>query len=132
MKRFIVFLLVFFTLQGVHGSVNAQTAYGEVTSQPICFNLRSEAKNNVYGRVMTNYYEKADGTVARHRSNFRLQPGASHEVCTSGPFFEGRKVEIVIQTFVPVFNCKTAITGDIIFKDERNSEGTLKTWAECL
>lgn len=107
-------------------------AYGEVTSQPICFNLVSEASNNIYGRVMTNYFETADGQRSRHRSNFRLEPGMSHEVCTSGPFFEGRKVEIVIQTFVPVFNCKTGISRDIIFKDERNSEGTLKSWAECI
>lgn len=132
MIRYLFIAVLFVVVQGFYKPVFAQTAYGEVTAQPICFNLVSQASNNVYGRVMTNFYEKADGNRGRHRSNFRLEPGQTNQVCTSGPFFEGRQVEIVIQTLVPVFNCRTAITGDIIFKDERNSDGVLKTWAECL
>ncbi len=111
---------------------SAQEAFGEVVSSPICFNIKNEADYSVFGRVMSNYFVRADGVKTRHRSTFRLSPGAWREVCTTGPFFEGRQVELVLQTLVPIFDCKTAITGDIIIRGERTSDGTTKTWAECI
>ncbi len=114
----------------------------EILSDPLCFNVRNEAPYKVYGNFGTDYYTAADGTKARHRSNFRLdEPGSVDEqgypsdraeFCSYGPFYPDRKLEIVLRTLVPVFSCKTKIDqGEIVIKGRRKPEGGAETWAEC-
>lgn len=107
-------------------------ALGEVTPQPICFNLRSDAPYTVYGTLVTNGYIDADGNQARHRSNFRLQQGDVRQVCTSGPFYDGRKLDLQLRSLFPLFDCRTAVTGDIRIHGRRKPEGGTETWADCL
>lgn len=106
-------------------------ALGEVVQDPVCFKLRSDAPYTVFGTVITNFYVDAQGRKARHRSNFHLKQGESSEFCTYGPFYEGRKLELVLRTLVPVFTCKTKIDGDIIIHGQMNTDGSTKSWAEC-
>lgn len=109
-------------------------ALGEVTETPVCFNIVNEAGYTTRGTVLTNYFIRPDGVKSRHRSNFRLKPNESTEFCSSGPFYEGRKVDLVLRAVLPIFECRTAITGDIIIKGNfaPDSEEGTKTWAECL
>lgn len=122
--------------------VNAQ----EITQEPICFMVKNTAPYKVYGSFVTDYYTRPDGVRARHTSNFRLDaageidpkegyPTDRAEFCSYGPFYEGRKLELVIRTLVPIFSCKTAVElGEIVIKGMRKEppESGTKTWAECL
>jgi hypothetical protein len=117
----------------------------EILNDPVCFTVRNTANHKVYGNFVTDYYTAEDGTQARHRSNFRLdEAGAKDpekgfpldvaEFCSYGPFFEGRQLELVIRTLIPVFTCKTSVEkGEIIIKSERLPDDSgNKIWAECL
>ena len=106
-------------------------AEGEVTADPICFNVINRATYNVYGTIMTNLYTAEDGTKAHHRANFRLGPNEKTNFCTSGPFFEGRKVDLTLRTLVPVFSCKTTIDQDINIYGREKPTGGTQTWADC-
>ena len=100
----------------------------EVLQDPICFMVVNTAPHKVYGNIGTDRYTAPDGTVARHRSNFRLDAAGSTnpekgyptdraEFCSYGPFYPGLKLEFVIRTLFPVFSCKTKIDqGPIIIK----------------
>ncbi len=117
----------------------------EILNEPVCFTVRNTANHKVYGNFVTDYYTAEDGTQARHRSNFRLDeavakdpekgfPLDAAEFCSYGPFFEGRQLELVIRTLIPVFSCKTSVEkGEIIIKSERLPDDSgNKIWAECL
>lgn len=114
----------------------------DIVDEPICFIVRNEAPYKVYGSFITDYYVAEDGTRARHRSNFRLdEPGSMAEdgtpadraeFCSFGPFLPDRKLELVIRTLVPIFDCKTRIDqGEIVIKGYRKPEGGTNTYAEC-
>jgi hypothetical protein len=105
---------------------------GEILDQPICFNIINKAPYSVFGSFNTSTYTTDDGIKARHHSNFHLNEKQQAEFCTYGPFYEGRKLELVLRTLVPVFSCKTAVTGDIVIQGRRKPEGGTDTWAVCL
>ena len=105
---------------------------GEIVTDAICFNVINNAPYTVFGTFITNTYTAEDGTMARHRSNFRLEVGQQSQFCTYGPFYEGRKLELILRTLIPIFTCQTAITGDIIIQGRRKPEGGTDTWAVCL
>lgn len=129
---FIFFLIPF--------AVKAQ----EITQEPICFNVINTADFKVYGSFITDYYTMPDGSRRRHTSNFRLEPKGDidpkegyptdrAEFCSYGPFYPDRKLEFILRTIMPVFNCKTSVElGDIVIKGHRKAEGGVKMWAECL
>lgn len=117
---------------------------GEVVSEPICFQVRNTAPHMIYGNFATNYYMHPEyNTKSRHRSNFRLEAAGSiddegypadiAEFCSYGPFFEGRRLELVLRTLVPVFSCYTRIdAGPLVIKSRRNEDDTGNImWAEC-
>jgi hypothetical protein len=57
----------------VAGAANARAGAGDIAQEPICFGVRNEApltrSSGISGRIIT---VAEDGTIARHRSNFRL------------------------------------------------------------
>lgn len=120
------------------------TLDGEIVQDPICFTLRNTADHMIYGTFGTNYYVAADGTQARHRSNFQLDaagkkdgegfPSDAAEFCSYGPFFEGRKLELTLRTLFPVFSCYTKIeSGEILIKSKRKADDSGNDmWAECF
>ena len=105
---------------------------GEVISEAQCFNVINKAPYTVYGSINTNYFVTSDGIKTRHKSNFRLSSQEKVEFCTYGPFYEGRKLELVLRTLLPIFNCKTGVTEDVIIYGRRKSEGGTETYAVCL
>ena len=86
----------------------------------------------VFGDVATNYFTRPDGIKTNHKSIFRLNSGYKVEFCSSGPFYEGQKLELTLRTLIPIFSCKTAISGNIIIDGRTLPEGGTETWAECL
>lgn len=129
---FALFLLLSGPVAAQEALAPSASVGGEVVTEPICFNVINKAPYTVYGTFVTNTYTADDGTQARHRSNFRLETNYKSEFCTYGPFYEGRKLELVLRTLIPVFSCKTALTRDIIIYGRRKPEGGSDTWAVCL
>ena len=138
MRYFLLFIMGFVIFTPVQNA-----AAQEVTERPICFTIRNTAPYKVYGQVATDYYTTPDGTKARHTGTFRLEAkGTLHEekgypldvseFCSSGPFYDGRKMELTIRTLIPIFSCKTNIElGEIIIHGRLKDDGTTKTWATC-
>lgn len=141
----LLFIFTFLLLMPLCAQAQELTTDGEIVSEPLCFMVRNTAEHKVYGNFGTNYYvDPETGTKARHRSNFRLEPAGSvdeegypadaAEFCSYGPFFEGRKLELVLKTLFPVFTCYTKIDqGDLVIKSKRNeSDSGYDQWAECF
>lgn len=96
-----------------------------------CGKIINTTNYTIFGMVSTNYYLDQDNEKSRYTVNFRLAAGEEWPVCTTGPFYEGYKVDLQIKTLVPVFDCRTAVTGDILVKSIMEDDVT-KTFAECL
>ncbi len=125
-------------------SAHAQSAEGQVVDEPVCFIVKNEAPYKAYGSFITNYFITAEGRRQRHKSNFRLEEaGAVHETegypldiaefCSYGPFYEGYKLDFVLRTLIPIFECRTRIDqGPIIISGYRKPEGGTVTTAACF
>lgn len=130
--------------QAVPQTPQEAAAHPDIVKDPICFSVRNEAAYKVFGNFVTNYYQAPDGTIARHRSNFRLDaagsvddkgdPSDRAEFCSYGPFYPEHRLELVLRSLFPIFNCMTKIDqGEIVIKGERKADDSgVKTWAECF
>src|SRR5689334_7697741 len=78
---------------------------GEITAQPLCFNVLNKAPYSIVGTFSTNIYTTPEGIQAHHRANFRLGPEEQTNSCSSGPFYKGRKLDMVLKSLVPLFAC---------------------------
>ena len=105
---------------------------GEIVDKLICFNVVNKAPYTVTGTFSTDIYKTPEGIEAHHRANFRLEKEQKTNFCTEGPFYAGRKLDLVLRSLIPLFSCRTAITGDIIIYGRRKEEGGTDTWAACL
>ncbi len=116
----------------------------DIVSEPICFNVRNAANFTMYGNIGTDYFTNTDGMKARHRSNFILEPAGSKddegypsdraEFCSYGPFFQGRKLELVMRTLFPVFTCMTQLDqGEIVLRAKRKADDSgYEYFADCF
>lgn len=100
-------------------------------AEPDCFRIVNRAPYTVIGTVNGNYDTLPSGQKVRRNRNFRLAPNETAEMCTTGPYYEGDRVELVIRTLVPLFSCFTLPAGEIPIYGERRPEGGTRTWAEC-
>lgn len=113
------------------GEETTPKPFGEVLQEPICFKLVNIAPYTVFGQVKTNYFIRGDGVKSRHRSNFNLKPKEEADICTSGPFFDGRRLQFQIKTLIPLFDCKTTLSEIIYVRGKVNEDGSTKTWIDC-
>lgn len=104
---------------------------GEVLSKPICSALKNRSDVSIQGTLATAPQTLKNGDISRHRDNFRLMPGERKEFCVSGPFFEGRRIELTIRTLIPLFDCKTKITKEILLDSIIQDDGSRKYSATC-
>lgn len=134
MKAFcgIIIFLLCLAMGSAFSVAQGDFVMGEILEEAQCFNVVNKAPYRVHGRIMTDAYIRPDGIKAHHRSNFRLSEGERVEFCTSGPFFDGRTVDFTLRTLVPIFYCRTAITGDIVIYGRKKRDGGTETYAECL
>jgi len=141
MKGIVLTALVLFLVPQIGWAQNENL---DIVKEPLCFSVRNEAPYKVYGNFATEQFTRPDGIKSRHRSNFRLdeagakdpetgEPSDRAEFCSYGPFYEGRKLEMVLRTLFPVFTCKTKLDqGEIVIKGHREPEGGAVTTAACF
>lgn len=104
---------------------------GEVTSRPFCGMLVNRSSVSMRGTVATMAQTLPDGTQARHTINYKLAPGEKKQICASGPFYEGRKLELTIRSLIPLFSCMTRMEGDVYLDMKEDSEGVKRYSATC-
>lgn len=104
---------------------------GEITTSPICAMLTNRSNQTIMGTLMTMPQTLASGDSVRHQENFRLEAGGKKQFCTTGPFFEGQRIELVIRTLMPLFTCKTKIDRDIYLDATPQDDGFIKLTATC-
>jgi len=94
-----------------------------------CATIRNSANQQVMGVIKTDAY-KFKGEIRRHEKNFNLQDGETVEVCSTGPFYPGYKVELTIRTIMPLFTCKTRLSGTIFLR-RKEENGFTNLYADC-
>ena len=104
---------------------------GEVTPFQECATLRNMSDQSIMGVVRTAPFKTTTGDPKRHEATFRLEADETAQICSTGPFYEGYKVELMIRTIIPLFTCKTRLSGDIMLRKKQNDDGTTKLYADC-
>jgi len=102
---------------------------GDVTPFKECATLRNAANQEVLGVIKTDSF-KYKGQIVRHEGVFDLQDGETANICSTGPFFPGYKVELTIKTIMPLFTCKTRLSGEIVLR-RKEENGIMVLYADC-
>ena len=144
MKHVFLVILTILMFPQISGAQGIDNSTLDIISEPICFTLRNTADYTVAGNLATAHFQRPDGIVSRHRSNFRLsaagsfndagEPTDREDFCSYGPFLPDRQLLLTIRTLFPVFECKTRIDqGEIVLKGQRRADDNgVITWAECF
>ena len=120
MKRILLTLCLFFIL----GSFPAQVAQAQVFSdQPLCLVVYNSTDREVVGHVETDAFYDVTGKLSWHRQNFRLDVQKEERVCSTGPFFKGYKLRVVIKTIMPLYSCKTDMNRKITISRKIDETG---------
>jgi hypothetical protein len=105
---------------------------GLTSPTPHCGIIKNDSDRSMTGSIRTDYYTKDDGSKGHHEATFRLKPGEDQQFCSTGPFYPGYKVGLILRTLAPVFDCKTRLAGTILLKSEKRADGTIKIYAICV
>ena len=122
MKYILLFLLTCSTFSSVSSA-------GEVSPFKECATLRNAAGQEVMGVIRTEQFIYK-GKLDRHEGNFNLKDDETVEICSTGPFFPGYKVELTIRTIMPLFTCKTRLSGEIVIR-RKEQDGFNLLYADC-
>ena len=98
----------------------------------ICGEIVSQIPFKIYGSVMTDTAGTREGTEVRHKSTFSIGPKERLKICSSGPFFQGQRVELTLKTMFPVFSCRTKIDREIRLSATPKKEGGYTYKATCF
>ncbi len=109
--------------------LNLSAVAADVTPFKECATIRNAANQQVTGVIKTDAF-KFRGQIRRHEKNFILQDGETVEVCSTGPFYPGYKVELTIRTIMPLFTCKTRLSGEIVLRRKEIKNFTA-LYADC-
>lgn len=132
MNRLLFALLVFTAMPAAAQSFDLNAGKeGEVLSSPICSALINRSDQTIMGMIATASQKIASGDMVKHRQNFRLSAGERMEFCSAGPFYEGRRIELVIRTLIPLFSCKTTLNKEIYLDSTPQPGGFRKLSATC-
>ncbi len=103
----------------------------DVTPFKECATIVNSANQQVMGVIKTESY-MFKGKILRHEKNFNLQDGETVAVCSTGPFFQGYKVELTIRTIMPLFTCQTRLSGNIYLRSKWDDENNIRIlYADC-
>lgn len=109
-------------------SAQAEELYSK---QPQCAMIKNETQAKAFVSIRTDFYTKPDGKRSYYEEVLHLDPDAKREVCAKGPFLPDYKVYLVIKSFVPLFDCKTKLKGNIFIRDLPNDHGGNDIYATC-
>ncbi len=103
-----------------------------ISPRPQCATIRNETGDRVFASIRSAYTANAAGEQKRHEGSFRLEKGEKTEVCSIGPFYPGYQVELVVKTMIPIFSCKTRLSGTITLTSSRDKDDIYRVTADCV
>jgi hypothetical protein len=110
----------------------AQPAAAQTFSaEPLCLNILNAADHEILASLQTDQYTDDRGEISYHDFVFRLQAGEKREACSTGPFFEGPQLRLVLKTSFPVYSCKTPMGRDITVSSHIDENGDRQITADC-
>lgn len=130
MTRILFFLSLLLAVPA-HAQVPSREPAGEITARPMCGKLVNRSEQTIMGTIATKSQRLPSGDMAAHRENFKLLSGEERELCTTGPFFEGRRLELTLRTLIPLFSCYTKIDRSIYLDAKPDETGFKKLSATC-
>ncbi len=98
---------------------------GKVIAKPLCTYLTNRSDQSILGTIGLASQTLPDGETIIHSENFRLKAGDKRQVCAAGPFYEGRRIKIILRTVMPLFECKTKMDHEI-FLDATPQPGSYR------
>ena len=98
---------------------------------PLCITLKNNAGHEVLGHIETDAFYDSNGKMSWHRSNFKLQPDAEQQACSTGPFFEGYQLRVVLKSLMPLYSCKTEMNRIITITRGKDENGIDGVTADC-
>lgn len=98
---------------------------------PLCLKIHNTIDHEVLGHIETAEYYDDAGKLSWHRSNFRIKEDETKEVCSTGPFFDGYKLRIVIKTLMPLYSCKTEMNRTVTLSNQTDENGITLPVADC-
>jgi hypothetical protein len=130
MTRILFFLSLFLAVPA-HAQVPSREPAGEITARPMCGKLVNRSEQTIMGTIATKSQRLSSGDMVAHQENFKLLSGEERELCTTGPFFEGRRLELTLRTLIPLFSCYTKIDRTIYLDAKPDETGFKKLSATC-
>lgn len=119
-----LFLLL---LLGAPASARAQV----FTDTPQCVSVHNGTDHEVLGHVETDEYRDDTGNLSWHRSNFRLQANETEQACSTGPFFPGQQLRVVLKTIIPLYTCRTPTNTTVNITERDGPGGITELVADC-
>lgn len=102
-----------------------------LSEEPLCLKIVNAVGNEVLGHIETAEYYDENGSLSWHKSNFRLAIDAEQDVCSTGPFFDGYKLRVVVKTLIPLYSCLTEMNHTITITRQENAQGIKELVMDC-
>ncbi len=122
--KFMIFLFILLITPFAHAELYSPT--------PQCAVIRNTTASTVFVVIRTDFFENKDGSKERFQSTLRLDPKVAQEICAKGPFFPNFQVDLTIRTLIPIFSCKTKLSGEIAITASPRDDGSQKFQAVCV
>ena len=97
-----------------------------------CALIRNAMSTTASVAIRTDFYTKPDGKRSYFEDILKLDAGKEREVCAKGPFLPEYKVYLTVKSFVPLFDCKTKLQGEIVIRERKSKSGEgREIYASC-
>ncbi len=134
MARLFLFIFVLLTPLAAKAQPQVPTLSGqagEILNSPVCNFLHNRSDQVMMGTIYLKEQTAPSGDSIRQSENFRLEPDQKRQICALGPFYEGRRIELVIRTLIPLFTCRTTLDREIFLDATPQDNGMKKLSATC-
>ncbi len=91
--------------------------------QAQCALIKNAMTTSASVAIRTDFYTKPDGKRSYYEDILKLDAGKEREVCAKGPFLPDYKVYLTVKSFVPLFDCKTKLQGEITIRERASKSG---------
>jgi hypothetical protein len=102
-----------------------------LSEKPLCSIMHNDSERTVFIAVRTNYFIAPNGEKNRHEASLRLEPMQKQQVCAQGPFYDDYRVEIILRTIIPLFDCKTKLGDDLRITQTKQKDNVVTLSMNC-
>lgn len=79
----------------------------------------------------TDYYLREDGGRDYYETLLRIEAGKEREICAKGPFYPDYKVDLIVKSLFPLYDCRTKLQGEIPIREKQGQGEERSFYAVC-